>query len=696
MTSRFCSLVLLSLCCSAAPLWAQSTAVPARIQIQDPAFPNDSTKKIDKPFPAPTVAGGGGTTTIDLRDYFELRDLNSNGVLVQFTTNYGKFNVQLRRDIAPRHVDNFLRYMNSGRYNETVFHRIASFNGVIGSIVQGGGYKYPVPLTEVQKDAAINLEYNASLPNRRGTIAAARTSDVNSATSEFYFNTTDNSATLGPSNGGGYSVFGEVMGLGILYLDFIAGRPAFRVNDTLTTVPLRASFDSQSRGLQTEDLIHVISVKPIAAFPATAGDEAIVRFFADSSDPDILSTSVAGPIVTLTGKTGGTASVTVRALDTNNSAAFITVTATVTPAVSIKDQPQSVTVAPGSTATLSVTATPVGTTPVTYQWSRNGTPVAGATGSALTLANAQTAQEGDYAVTVTQGAASVTSQIAVVRVAAPETGRLLNLSVRGLVERTTFPVIAGIGVTGSGPKPVVIRAVGPTLDEFGLADLRVGDPTMVVRSGDSVVAENDNWSGDYGASVGAFPLKADSRDAALTTSLNPGTYSTVVTAKIIEQPNSDNTGTVITDDGFGITLTEVFDLQPTGPVASRLTNLSARAFVGTGGDVIIVGFTLSGTAPKRLLLRAVGPTLAQFGVANVLANPRLDLYRGDSILASNDNWELNGNVDAIRAIPGPFALPAGSRDAALFLNVQPGAYTVRVQGVNFGRGVALVELYDLD
>jgi hypothetical protein len=128
-----------------------------------------------------------------------------------------------------------------------------------------------------------------------------------------------------------------------------------------------------------------------------------------------------------------------------------------------------------------------------------------------------------------------------------------------------------------------------------------------------------------------------------------------------------------------------------------LTNVSTRAQVGTGGGILIVGFSLNGNVPKNILIRAVGPSLTQFGVTGVLADPALSLYRDSTLVQSNDNWG-SGNPTGLStafAQVGAFALTStGSRDAALLVNLSPGSYTAQVSGVGGTTGVALVEVYE--
>ena len=252
--------------------------------------------------------------------------------------------------------------------------------------------------------------------------------------------------------------------------------------------------------------------------------------------------------------------------------------------------------------------------------------------------------------------------------------------------------IAGFVIAGVAPKPVLVRAVGPGLTQFGVNGTLV-NPRLRVFAGDQLVAENDNWVDaaalrETTARVGAFALPAGSQDATLLLTLTPGAYSAHVVA----------------NGGEGVALIEVYDAESTQP-ATQIVNLSTRGFVGTGEDVLVAGFVISGSVPKRVLVRGVGPTLNEFGVTGSLADAVLKLYQGSTVIAENDNWEtpLLVNVAAATSAEvasaalraGAFALPPGSKDAALVVTLPPGAYSAIVSGANNGIGAGLVEVYEL-
>lgn len=280
----------------------------------------------------------------------------------------------------------------------------------------------------------------------------------------------------------------------------------------------------------------------------------------------------------------------------------------------------------------------------------------------------------------------------------PVTSHLVNLSVRttaGLGDQT---LIVGFVVSGSGPKPVLVRGVGPTLSQLGV-DGVLADPALTIYSGGptpSMVGSNDDWDlipigqsvspvATIGAAVGAFALPEGSPDAALylPSQLTPGPYTVQIT---------NRTGTT------GVALAEIYDAAP-GSRNPRLINVSARAQVGTGSNVLIAGFVVQGSPPLKLLVRAVGPTLTQQHVSGVLADPRLELYRnvnGTNVrIASNDNWGGTAALSSAFATTGAFSLPAYSKDAALLVTLPSGVYSAVVTGVNNGTGVALVEVYEV-
>jgi hypothetical protein len=353
----------------------------------------------------------------------------------------------------------------------------------------------------------------------------------------------------------------------------------------------------------------------------------------------------------------------------------------------IAAQPRSQAVSAGTAVTFSVSATSA--LPLAYQWQRNGVAIAGATTAVLGLARVQAADAGSYTVVVSTTAGSVTSAAAILTLGA---SRLGNLSVRSTAGTGSDTLIVGCVVGQGDPAPLLIRGIGPALAGFGVTG-GLADPVLTVTdANNSIVATNDNWSTGTNTNqtvavttrVGAFALATNALDAALVANLTPGSYSAVVSGKTAAP---------------GLALMEAYDTSTTA-TSAKLVNMSARTNVGTGGSILIAGFTIQGDAPKQLLIRAIGPSLTQFGVTGVLADPQLALFRqgSDTVIQQNDNWLTSSNAAQLgfaSAQVGAFTLPANSRDSAMLVTLTPGSYTAQVSGVGAATGVALVEIYEV-
>lgn len=277
--------------------------------------------------------------------------------------------------------------------------------------------------------------------------------------------------------------------------------------------------------------------------------------------------------------------------------------------------------------------------------------------------------------------------------------RFLGIATRARSGAGSDATIGGFVIDGDSPRRVLIRAVGPTLATQGIAEAEVlADPMIALhdaKKGNEVIATNDDWGRNPNAAeietvtaqLGVAALAAgDTRSSALLTELMPGVYTFVVSAK---------------GGAPGVVLVEVYDVDP--PVeGTRFAAISTRARVATGSGVAIGGFVIEGAEPKRVLVRAVGPTLATQGVGagEVLADPEITLHRGAPAIATNDDWETNGNAAEIvmegsRVGASPLAETDG-KSAALLATLEPGAYSFVVRGKNDTSGVVLVEVYDAD
>jgi hypothetical protein len=300
---------------------------------------------------------------------------------------------------------------------------------------------------------------------------------------------------------------------------------------------------------------------------------------------------------------------------------------------------------------------------------------------------------------VNAGGSSVpTAGVQVVTPAAINGGatRFVNIATRASCGVGNNVTIGGFVVAGGVSKRVLVRAVGPSLTAQGIGQGEVlMDPTIEVHKGAPIIAQNDNWGTNDNAAditttaarIGASPLAgSDTNSSALLLTLEPGVYSFVASGK---------GGT------SGIVLLEVYDADA-APGGSTFANIATRAFSTTGNGVTIGGFVVAGGAPKQVLLRAVGPTLATLGIgqAEVLADPTIELHQGAPVIAINDDWGQNANSAAIvttgaRIGASPLAA-SDARTSALLLKLPPGVYSFIARGKSSASGIVLVEVYDAD
>ncbi len=644
--------------------------------------------------PPQSLAGGGTAVTVDLRNHFTGPAIS--GQVVQFDTVMGRFNIELRSDVAPRHAANFLAYVQSNAYANSFFHRSAALEAGGSSIIQGGGYRLSgTSINPIPKLTPVALEYN--LPNARGTLAAARTNDINSATSEWYFNVRDNSTILGPGNGGGYTVFARVIGNALTIVDRIAALPTSNQGGALTDLPVR-NFSGGS--LSTGNLVTVNTISTATIFPTGSG-ASVLSFSVSSGNPAIVAAAVSGSTLTLTPGSGGTATVTVTATDTDGSTALQSLTVTVSgpsasrgPVFTTQPVPR-LNLASGTSNTVVFTVAATGTPAPTYQWRRNGVAVTAQRSPTYVLTNASDAQAGTFTCVVTNSEGSVESRPSVLSFSATaptSVGRLTNISIRTNAGTGAKTLIVGFALGGAGTTgstPLLVRGMGPSLTQFGLTGV-LADPVTTLFAGDTALATNDNWGGvtaisNRATQVGAFAFaSASSLDAALAVAPAPRSYTVQV---------ADRTG------GTGLALAEIYDAVAAGaftPTTPRLVNVSARTDVGAGGDILIAGFYIGGTTAKTVLIRAIGPTLAEFGVTDTLADPKLQLFSDATLISENDNWGGDTGLTSVGDTVGAFRLiNPRSGDAVLLATLPPGLYSAQVSGANGGSGVALVEIYEV-
>jgi len=285
------------------------------------------------------------------------------------------------------------------------------------------------------------------------------------------------------------------------------------------------------------------------------------------------------------------------------------------------------------------------------------------------------------------------------RYCAPFVGSQLgNISTRAFVQTGDNAVIGGFIVQGAQTKRVIIRAIGP---ELGAPPYNIpnalANPTLELHdSAGALIASNDNWvttivggiitSNQFHDIVNSGYAPGDGRESAIIADLAPGNYTAIVRG---------------VDNTIGVALVEVYDLS--GDASSILGNISTRSFVQTGDNVMIGGFIVQGSQPKKVIIRAIGPELSAppFNIPNALADPTLELHgHTGALIASNDNWQhtiIGGIItgDQVQDIMNSGHAPTQPSESALIAELPPGNYTAIVRGVNNTTGVALVEVYDL-
>jgi hypothetical protein len=353
--------------------------------------------------------------------------------------------------------------------------------------------------------------------------------------------------------------------------------------------------------------------------------------------------------------------------------------------VSIELQPTPVSTSVGGVATFSVAVT--GDPSITYQWRKNQAAIAGAVGPSFTINDVQPSDAGTYDVEVANGFSATISfptPLTVTPVAARS--RLTNVSARGFSGAGAQTLIIGLEIGGTGAESTLVRAVGPSLAQFGVTGL-LADPQLdLFSSSDASVASNDNWGGSAAlasafAQVGAFPLDPTSLDAAVLTSLAPGSYTAQVSGA---------------DGGTGVVLLEAYDADTAAAPAARFTNVSVRGLSGGGSEVLTVGFAISGTASETVLIRGIGPGLAQFSVAGTIASPQLTVFdSGQNVVGTSGSWGGSASLQAAFNAVSAFPVPTSSDDSALELTLPPGDYTAQLSGAGGSTGIALVEVYEM-
>ena len=273
--------------------------------------------------------------------------------------------------------------------------------------------------------------------------------------------------------------------------------------------------------------------------------------------------------------------------------------------------------------------------------------------------------------------------------------QLGNISTRSFVQTGDNVMIGGFIVQGAQTKRLIIRAIGPELTQYGVPDALANTTLELHDRTGALIASNDDWrhtilggviiQNQAGDIQNSGHTPAGGRESAIIADLAPGNYTAIVRG---------------INDTTGVALVEVYDLS--NDASSILGNISTRSFVQTDNNVMIGGFIVQGRGAKRVIIRAIGPELSQFGVPDPLANPSLEVHNATgALIGSNDDWQqtIIGGVithSQVADIQNSGHAPANPSESAIIAELPPGNYTAIVRGVNDTTGVGLVEVYDLD
>jgi Matrixin len=261
----------------------------------------------------------------------------------------------------------------------------------------------------------------------------------------------------------------------------------------------------------------------------------------------------------------------------------------------------------------------------------------------------------------------------------PFPSHFANISTRIDVGTGNNVMIAGFTVSGSQSKTVIVRVLGPTLASYGITNA-LNDPTLELHNSSGTIATNDDWqNGTQASQIGASGYAPpNSTEPAIIATLPAGAYTAIVRGY---------------NNSTGVGLVEVYELDAS---SSRLSNISTRGPVGKNQDVLITGLIVDGSTSKRLIIRAIGPSLAAppFSLSGALSDPVLELHDSSgNLLASNDDW---GSGSQVAAILSSGYQPSNAKESAIITTLSGGSYTAIIRGVNNSTGIALVEAYDLD
>jgi hypothetical protein len=241
-------------------------------------------------------------------------------------------------------------------------------------------------------------------------------------------------------------------------------------------------------------------------------------------------------------------------------------------------------------------------------------------------------------------------------------------------------MIGGFIIDGNAPKNVAVRGIGPSLAQFGITDA-LADPTLELHAANgSLLIQDDDWQDNptQAAQLIALGLALrEPKESGMVASLPPAGYTAILAGK---------------NNGTGVGLVEIYDTNSAAD--SQLANISTRGFVQAGNNVMIGGFILGGNQNTHVVLRGIGPSLAQFGLSPVLADPTLELHDSNgATLISNDDWQDDAASASLLSSLG--LAPSDPKESGIYASLPPGAFTAILAGQSNGTGIGLIEIYNV-
>ncbi len=416
----------------------------------------------------------------------------------------------------------------------------------------------------------------------------AKTSDPNSATSQWFINLSDNPGLDDPANSGGFAAFGRVLGTGMVVADRIASLNIYNFGSPYDSLPLQNYVPATGNTVKTTNLISVTGITQIAPVHSP------LNFSATSDNTAIAEARVSDNHLLVSGKQIGTARITATATDFDGATVSQTFTVNV--------------------------------------------------------------------------------------VAAP--GHLANISTRLPVGTNDNVLIAGFIVRGGSSKRLVIRGIGQSLVDFGVKSPLLNPVVELHDSTGAAISTNDNWADNAN--------KQEIIDAGLAPT---SPQESAILTTVLSNDNGIAYSVVLRgiNASVGTGVVEVYDLD-SGP-GSSILNISTRGRVSPDPNALIGGFFVSGGTPRRVLIRAIGPSLANSGVSSPLADPVIELHGANGeLLDANDDWQSSPRATEIQASG---LAPTNPKESAMLNTLGPSAYSAIVRGVNNTSGTASVEVYQL-